>query len=65
MNRAATKLAALDATFGLTVTQNNKEFTFADICGGPGGFSGKFFLNKQKKKYAKCHLIRVFIMESA
>ncbi|KAG2201277.1 hypothetical protein INT47_006780 [Mucor saturninus] len=39
MNRAATKLAALDATFGLTVTQNNKEFTFADICGGPGGFS--------------------------
>jgi hypothetical protein len=42
MNRAATKLAALDATFGLTaVTDTNKEFTFADICGGPGGFSGK------------------------
>lgn len=42
MNRAATKLAALDATFGLTaVTNTNKEFTFADICGGPGGFSGE------------------------
>ncbi|KAI8359178.1 FtsJ-like methyltransferase-domain-containing protein [Blakeslea trispora] len=40
MNRAATKLAALDATFGLTVTKNHHdEFTFADICGGPGGFS--------------------------
>lgn len=40
MNRAATKLAALDATFGLTGTGNsNEEFQFADICGGPGGFS--------------------------
>ncbi|KAI9277253.1 FtsJ-like methyltransferase-domain-containing protein [Phascolomyces articulosus] len=40
MNRAATKLAALDATFALTATENNsKPFTFADICGGPGGFS--------------------------
>lgn len=40
MNRAATKLAALDATFGLAVTNNGQqEFTFADICGGPGGFS--------------------------
>ncbi|OBZ89351.1 Cap-specific mRNA (nucleoside-2'-O-)-methyltransferase 1 [Choanephora cucurbitarum] len=40
MNRAATKLAALDATFGLTVTKNHREeFIFADICGGPGGFS--------------------------
>ncbi|KAG2230952.1 hypothetical protein INT48_001468 [Thamnidium elegans] len=38
MNRAATKLAALDATFGLTAA-TDKEFTFADICGGPGGFS--------------------------
>ncbi|CEP07356.1 hypothetical protein [Parasitella parasitica] len=40
MNRAATKLAALDATFGLAATNNGQqEFTFADICGGPGGFS--------------------------
>lgn len=40
MNRAATKLAALDATFGLTAgTEQNKEFQFADLCGGPGGFS--------------------------
>lgn len=40
MNRAATKLAALDATFGLTAgTEPNKEFQFADLCGGPGGFS--------------------------
>ncbi|EPB90059.1 hypothetical protein HMPREF1544_03171 [Mucor circinelloides 1006PhL] len=38
MNRAATKLAALDATFGLATT-HSQEFTFADICGGPGGFS--------------------------
>lgn len=57
MNRAATKLAALDATFGLTVTEKNKEFTFADICGGPGGFSGKKYTPKlykeQKKKKKK------------
>lgn len=40
MNRAATKLAALDATFGLTSIQDpSQEFQFADICGGPGGFS--------------------------
>ncbi|KAI9354732.1 FtsJ-like methyltransferase-domain-containing protein [Pilaira anomala] len=40
MNRAATKLAAMDATFGLTSIQDaSKEFQFADICGGPGGFS--------------------------
>ncbi|KAI9490189.1 FtsJ-like methyltransferase-domain-containing protein [Zychaea mexicana] len=40
MSRAATKLAALDATFALTATtETNKPFTFADICGGPGGFS--------------------------
>ncbi|KAJ8657167.1 hypothetical protein O0I10_007247 [Lichtheimia ornata] len=39
INRAATKLAALDATFGLTRTQGNETFTFADLCGGPGGFT--------------------------
>ncbi|KAI9323816.1 hypothetical protein BX666DRAFT_1890683 [Dichotomocladium elegans] len=39
MNRAATKIAALDATFGLTQTQDNQKFTFADVCGGPGGFT--------------------------
>jgi 23S rRNA U2552 (ribose-2'-O)-methylase RlmE/FtsJ len=39
MNRAATKLAALDATFALTQNNGKQEFTFADICGGPGGFS--------------------------
>lgn len=57
MNRAATKLAALDATFGLTaVTEKDKEFTFADICGGPGGFSGK--KKKKNKKFVrtKCDL---------
>ncbi|KAI7903283.1 FtsJ-like methyltransferase-domain-containing protein [Cokeromyces recurvatus] len=40
MNRAATKLAALDALFALTTTKNNNSvFRFVDICGGPGGFS--------------------------
>ncbi|KAI8384517.1 FtsJ-like methyltransferase-domain-containing protein [Radiomyces spectabilis] len=39
MNRAATKLAALDATFQLTATELNKPLLFADICGGPGGFT--------------------------
>lgn len=42
MNRAATKLAALDATFSLTSTPDNKPFYFADVCGGPGGFSGTY-----------------------
>ncbi|KAF7721129.1 FtsJ methyltransferase domain-containing protein 2 [Apophysomyces ossiformis] len=36
MNRAATKLAALDVTFGLL---QDATLTFVDICGGPGGFS--------------------------
>ncbi|KAI8890077.1 FtsJ-domain-containing protein [Backusella circina FSU 941] len=39
MNRAATKLAALDATFGLSVTSQNNPLLFADLCGGPGGFT--------------------------
>ncbi|KAI7872189.1 FtsJ-like methyltransferase-domain-containing protein [Spinellus fusiger] len=39
MNRAATKIAALDATFALSATQENKPFHFADLCGGPGGFT--------------------------
>ncbi|KAI8139661.1 FtsJ-like methyltransferase-domain-containing protein [Fennellomyces sp. T-0311] len=39
MNRAATKIAAMDATFRLTSTKDNKPFIFADICGGPGGFT--------------------------
>jgi hypothetical protein len=41
MNRAATKLAAMDATFGLSVTEQNKPLLFADLCGGPGGFTGE------------------------
>ncbi|CAO3598596.1 unnamed protein product [Absidia cylindrospora] len=45
MNRDAMKLAALDATFHLTPTENHsgKMFTFADLCGGPGGFSEYLF----------------------
>ncbi|OAD78340.1 hypothetical protein PHYBLDRAFT_185181 [Phycomyces blakesleeanus NRRL 1555(-)] len=39
MNRAATKLAALDATFSLSSTSDNKPLVFADLCGGPGGFT--------------------------
>ncbi|KAI9273591.1 FtsJ-like methyltransferase-domain-containing protein [Sporodiniella umbellata] len=39
MNRAAVKLAAMDADFGLTSMKGQKSFTFLDICGGPGGFS--------------------------
>ncbi|KAI8988633.1 FtsJ-like methyltransferase-domain-containing protein [Mycotypha africana] len=40
MNRAAVKLAALDATFGLTQKEDaTSTFTFADLCGGPGGFT--------------------------
>ncbi|KAI7876725.1 FtsJ-domain-containing protein [Lichtheimia hyalospora FSU 10163] len=39
INRAATKLAALDATFALTRSEGNETFTFADLCGGPGGFT--------------------------
>ncbi|PHZ14421.1 FtsJ-domain-containing protein [Rhizopus microsporus ATCC 52813] len=39
MNRAAMKLAAMDADFGLTATKGSNQFKFLDICGGPGGFS--------------------------
>ncbi|KAI8085975.1 FtsJ-like methyltransferase-domain-containing protein [Halteromyces radiatus] len=45
MNRDATKLAALDATFHLTPSNEStgKTFMFADLCGGPGGFSEYLF----------------------
>ncbi|KAI9285460.1 FtsJ-like methyltransferase-domain-containing protein [Umbelopsis sp. AD052] len=40
MNRAATKLAVLDVTFNLmSVSDSSQIFRFADLCGGPGGFS--------------------------
>ncbi|KAI9308536.1 FtsJ-like methyltransferase-domain-containing protein [Cunninghamella echinulata] len=41
-NYDAIKLAALDATFNLTPSSDetsSKSFLFADICGGPGGFT--------------------------
>lgn len=54
MNRAAVKLAAIDADFGVTAVKGNKPLTFLDICGGPGGFSGKIIIIiimiKKKKK---------------
>ncbi|KAL3666060.1 hypothetical protein V7S43_008851 [Phytophthora oleae] len=37
LNRSAMKLAALDQIFQWT--QRSEVFSFADICGGPGGFS--------------------------
>ncbi|KAI8048405.1 FtsJ-like methyltransferase-domain-containing protein [Syncephalis plumigaleata] len=40
MNRAAIKLANIDAMFSLTATlPQNKTLTFVDLAGGPGGFS--------------------------
>ncbi|CAG8442974.1 812_t:CDS:10 [Ambispora leptoticha] len=41
INRAAVKLACLDATNRLTGKKfpNKRPYRFADICGGPGGFS--------------------------
>ncbi|EEY53289.1 FtsJ methyltransferase domain-containing protein, putative [Phytophthora infestans T30-4] len=40
LNRSAMKLATLDHIFQWTRSFNQKEtFSFADICGGPGGFS--------------------------
>ncbi|CAG8584657.1 8412_t:CDS:2, partial [Paraglomus occultum] len=43
MNRSATKLAHLDALKRLSELKNDvqsdREFRFADLCGGPGGFS--------------------------
>jgi cap1 methyltransferase len=38
MNRAAVKLANLDSLFNLTKV-NSSSFLFADVCGGPGGFT--------------------------
>ncbi|KAG2174785.1 hypothetical protein INT43_005847 [Umbelopsis isabellina] len=38
--RAATKLAVLDVHFNLLASpDSNQTFQFADLCGGPGGFS--------------------------
>eukprot|EP00644_Phytophthora_capsici_P014145 jgi/Phyca11/98962/e_gw1.3.859.1 len=37
LNRSAMKLVALDHIFQWT--QHRQDFSFADICGGPGGFS--------------------------
>ncbi|CAG8476762.1 6581_t:CDS:10 [Funneliformis caledonium] len=44
MNRAAVKLACLDSLIGLTTIKSydpdkDHVFCFADICGGPGGFT--------------------------
>ena len=42
INRAAVKLANIDKVFGICDARNrspSEEFIFADICGGPGGFS--------------------------
>jgi len=40
MNRAATKLVVLDVLFNLMAVPNpSHTFRFADVCGGPGGFS--------------------------
>ncbi|CAI2164419.1 11579_t:CDS:10 [Funneliformis geosporum] len=44
MNRAAVKLACLDSLIGLTTIKRDDPvkdhvFCFADICGGPGGFT--------------------------
>ncbi|CAM0138822.1 unnamed protein product [Umbelopsis sp. WA50703] len=42
ISRAATKLAVLDVHFNLLATpEPNQTFQFADLCGGPGGFSGE------------------------
>lgn len=50
MNRAAVKLAAIDADFGLTATKNDEPLKFLDICGGPGGFSGKLIDKTEGKE---------------
>ena len=40
MNRAAIKLANIDAILGFSLTQvNDTNFFFCDLCGAPGGFS--------------------------
>eukprot|EP01112_Ceratiomyxa_fruticulosa_P014074 TRINITY_DN4007_c0_g1_i1.p1 TRINITY_DN4007_c0_g1~~TRINITY_DN4007_c0_g1_i1.p1 ORF type:complete len:793 (+),score=204.64 TRINITY_DN4007_c0_g1_i1:106-2379(+) len=38
-NRSALKMANLDTMFELTQTPENEVLTFADVCGGPGGFT--------------------------
>lgn len=41
LNRAAVKLAMLDAMIGLSQTEiHGNPLLFADVCGGPGGFTG-------------------------
>ncbi|CAG8597958.1 13123_t:CDS:10, partial [Funneliformis caledonium] len=52
MNRAAVKLACLDSLFGLTGIKRydpvkDNVFLFADLCGGPGGFTEYLLSRKQ------------------
>ena len=61
-NRAAMKMAELDATFdfmftnpkderGLSIVSSHELLYFADICAGPGGFSE--YVLWRKKWYSK------------
>ncbi|CAJ1909532.1 unnamed protein product [Cylindrotheca closterium] len=51
MNRAAIKLANIDAILGFALTQVNSEnFFFADLCGAPGGFSEYLLKRSQETR---------------
>lgn len=47
LNRSAMKLANLDNAFGFTNT--TQDMTFADLCGGPGGFSEYLLIQRYDK----------------
>lgn len=63
MNRAAVKLAMLDAVLGLTGSGGGggvleplapgQPLLFADICGGPGGFTGMYAMRYSSRSDLK------------
>ena len=49
MNRSALKLAEMNYVFNLVHPQDAPQFTFLDLCGGPGGFSEYILSTCQKR----------------
>jgi 23S rRNA U2552 (ribose-2'-O)-methylase RlmE/FtsJ len=50
INRSAVKLAEIDSVFSIAKASSGKTFYFADLCGGPGGFTEYIIWRNQKAK---------------
>lgn len=54
MNRAAIKLANIDAVLDFQLTSSNGGLRFVDLCGAPGGFSEYLMLRSQSNGLRSC-----------